>query len=157
MTAATALSISDHRVIGLRAVERRPRLVLGDVVGDEFLVGLVGQVVDPFLRAGNADREVLEPRQRQLVDGEHLVERDLPLEAGLRVLGDELHAGAAGIEHENHIRLGRARLGQFGREVELVRPAGVFLADDLALVGELQPGQHVLAGGVVGTDQEDAS
>ncbi len=39
------------RIVGLRAVEGRPRLVLGDVVGDEFLVGLVGQIVDPFLGA----------------------------------------------------------------------------------------------------------
>src|SRR5262249_17367517 len=110
-------------VVGLGAVERGRKLVLRLVIGDELLVRLVRQIVYPFLRTGNADGQVLEARQRQLVDGERGVERDLALQAGLRVLGDELYAGAAGIEGEDRVRLGGARLRQFGGEIELVGPA----------------------------------
>ena len=110
----------------LRAVERRRGLVLGLVVGDELLVRVVRQIVDPLLCARNAEREILLPRERKLIEGEGGVERNLALQAGLRVLRDELHAGAARIEHEDRVGLGRARLRQLGREVELVGPRGQF-------------------------------
>jgi hypothetical protein len=47
-----------------------------------------------------------------------------------------------------------ARLRQLNGEVELIRPFGVFLAGDRALEVFLQPRDHVLAGRVVGRDQE---
>ena len=154
LTALTALSISADGVIGLRAVERRRGIVLRLVVGDELLVGLVRQVVDPILRAGHADREILQPRQRQIVDGERSVERDLALEARLRVLRDELHAGAAGIEGEDRVGLGGAGFRQLGGKIELVGPARKFLAEDLALEGRLHADQHVPARRIVWSDQE---
>src|SRR5438034_217178 len=83
------------------------------VVLDELLVLLVGQIVDPLLRAGNADRVVLLQRQRQFVDRESGIERDLLLDAGLRILVEELHAGSARIEHEDRLRLRVARLAEF--------------------------------------------
>ena len=93
-------------------------------------------------------------RRIQLVDGEGRVEWNLRLDAGLRILVEELHAGAARIEHEDRLGLGVLRLGEFGGEVELARPHRVFLADHLALEGALEARQHVLAGGVVRADQE---
>jgi hypothetical protein len=42
--------------------------MLLSVVGDEPLVLLVGQVVDPFLGTGNADRRLFLTRQGYLVD-----------------------------------------------------------------------------------------
>ena len=143
-----------HRVIGLRAVERRCGLVLRLEVGDELLVGVVGQVVDPFLGARHADGEILQPRQRQIVDGKGGVERDLALEAGLRILRDELHAGAARIEDEDRVGFCSAGFRQLGGEVELVGPARQFLADDLALEGGLHAVEHVLTGGIVRAHQE---
>ena len=46
-------------VIGLRGVVRRPRLVLGDEVGHELPIGLVGEIVDPIERTRNTEREIL--------------------------------------------------------------------------------------------------
>src|SRR5919108_593273 len=102
----------------LRPVEGRISLVFGAEVGDEFLVGVVRQIVDPMLGAGNAEREILLQRQRNRVDGERGVERNLTLESRLRVLGEELHAGRARIEHEDGIRPSGTRFRQFGGEVE---------------------------------------
>src|SRR5262249_39041989 len=59
-----------HGIIGLGAVERRVALVPSPVIVDEALVGLIGQVSHPLLRAGNTESEILEPRQRQRVDRE---------------------------------------------------------------------------------------
>jgi hypothetical protein len=102
-------------------------------IRDEFLVRLVGQIVHPVLAPGMPIARSLEPRQRQRVDDEGGVERDLRLEAGLGILREKLDAGGAGIECEDRIRLGGARLRQLDGEVELVRPFGVFLAGDRAL------------------------
>src|SRR6266852_2214662 len=89
------------RVIGLRAVEGRVVAELLAKIGDVFLVGVVGQVVDPLLRAGHAERKLLLQLQRDRVDRERGIERDLTLEPGLGVLGQELHASGAWIEHEH--------------------------------------------------------
>src|SRR6185503_6764859 len=121
---------------------------------DELLVLRVRQIVHPLLRAGNADGKVLKPRQRQLVDGERGVERNLALHAGLGVLRYELDAGAAGIEREDRVGLRRTGLRQLGGEVELVRPGGQFAADDLTLEGRSNAFKHVLAGRIVRADQE---
>src|SRR5262245_37818595 len=99
-----------HGVIGLGAVERRVALVPSPVIFDEVLVGLIGQISHPVLCAGNSDSELLEPRERQRIDREGGVERNLALEARLRVLRDELDAGAARIECEDGVRLCRTRL-----------------------------------------------
>src|SRR5262249_57052189 len=82
------------------------------------------------------------------------VERDLALEAGLRVLGDELDARAAGIEREDRVGLGGARLRQLGGKSEVVGPAGQLAADDLPLERRGHALEHVLAGGIVWTDEE---
>src|SRR6516164_2339916 len=89
-----------HGIIGLGTVERRVALVSSAVIFDEALVGLIGQVAHPLLRTGNAESEILEPRQRQRINREGSVKRYLALEARLRVLGDELDAGAPRIECE---------------------------------------------------------
>src|SRR5262249_53326950 len=119
----------DHRavdevggVVALGAIEARIGFVLGAEVGDELLVGIVGQVVDPLLGAGDAEGEILLQRQAERVDGEGRIERDLALQAGLRVLGEELHAGGARIEYEHGVRLGGTYLRQLGREIELAGP-----------------------------------
>src|SRR3954468_7083487 len=89
-------------IIGLRAVKARTQVgVLLAVVGHELLVLFVRQIVDPLLRAGNAERVLLLQRQRQLVDGKGGVERNLLLDAGLGILIEELHAGGTRIEHED--------------------------------------------------------
>jgi hypothetical protein len=80
--------------------------MLLSVVGDEPLVLLVGQVVDPFLSTRNVDRGLFLTRQGYLVDCKCSVERDLIFEAGLQVLNKELSAGRARIECKNRIRLG---------------------------------------------------
>src|SRR5437870_3073830 len=97
---------------------------------------------------------MLEPRQRQRIDREGGVERGLPLEARLRVLRDELDAWTAWIKCEDGVRPCRARLRQLGGEVELIRPARQLPADDLSFEGRGHALEHVLAGGVVGADQE---
>src|SRR5437879_150801 len=107
-----------------------------------------------MLGAGNSNREVVEPRQRQRIDDKRGVERYLRLEAGLGILREELNAGGAGIEREDRIGFGSARLGELDGEVELIGPLGIFLADDAALEVRLEAGDHVLAGSVVGRDQE---
>src|SRR5262245_25760792 len=93
-----------HGIIGLGAVERRVALKSSAVIFDEGLVGLIRQSAEPLLRARNAESEILEPWQRQRIDREGSVERYLALEARLRVLGDELDAGAARVECENGLR-----------------------------------------------------
>ena len=95
-------------------------------------------------------------RQRRFVDRERGVERDLPLQTGLRVLVQELYARRARIEHEDCIGLGGPRLGEFGREVELIRPFGELLAEHLSLEGGRHTREHILAGGVIRADQEGA-
>jgi len=97
---------------------------------------------------------MLEPRQRQRIDGEGGVKRNLPLEARLRVLGEELDAWATRIEREDRIRPCRARLRQLGGEVELIGPARQLAADDLSFERRRHALEHVLAGGVVRSDQE---
>src|SRR5262245_58254981 len=143
-----------YGIIGLGAVERRIALVLSPIIFDEALVGLIGQIAHPLLRAGNAESEILEPRQRQRIDGEGSVERNLALEARLRVLGHELDAGAAGIKCEDGVRLCRTRLRQLGGEIELIRPARQLAADDFSFERRGHALEHVLAGGVVRADEE---
>src|ERR1700730_9552748 len=140
-------------VVTLGAIEGRRSLVLRLVVGDEFLVGIVRQIVDPFLCARDTDRVLALPRQRRFVNGERRIKWNLALEACLDVLIEELHAGCPRIEHEHRVGLGGPHLGKLRGEVELVGPPGVFLADDLALEGRLDTGEHVLAGRVVRADQ----
>ena len=67
---------------------------------------------------------------------------------GLRVLPDELHAHAAGIEDEHRLRVLRAQLRDLGLVVGLAE-LGVDLLDDVALVVALEARHHVLAGLVV--------
>jgi hypothetical protein len=95
--------------------------MLLSVVGDEPLVLLVGQVVDPFLGTGNADRRLFLTRQGYLVDCKCGVERDLIFEAGLQILNEELGAGRARIECKDRIRLGASCFGKLDREIKLVR------------------------------------
>src|SRR5262249_49726836 len=97
---------------------------------------------------------MLEPRQRQRINCEGGVERNLTLEARLRVLGEELDAGATRIECEDGIRPCRARLRQLGGEVELVGPARQLASNDLSLERRGHPLEHVLAGGVVRAHEE---
>jgi hypothetical protein len=47
-----------------------------------------------------------------------------------------------------------AGLGQFGGEIELAGPGGIFLADHLPLEIRLDAGGNVFAGGIVGIDQK---
>ena len=75
--------------------------MLLSVVGDEPLILLVGQVVDPFLSARNTDGRLLLTRQGDLVDCKCGVEWDLIFEAGLQVLDKELSPGRAWIERKN--------------------------------------------------------
>src|SRR5262249_39140629 len=124
-----------HGIVGLGAVEGRVALVSSPVVFDKPCVGLVGQVSHPLLRAGNAEGEMLEARQRQRINGEGGIERNLSLKARLRVLGEELNARATGIEREDRLGLRRPRLRQLGVEVELFGPARQLAADDLPFEG----------------------
>jgi hypothetical protein len=78
----------------------------------------------------------------------------LPLEAGLRVLGEKLRAGGARIEGEDRVGLGGAGLGQFGGKIELAGPGGIFLADDLAVEVGLYAGGDIPPGGIIRIDQE---
>ncbi len=121
---------------------------------DEALVGLVWQIVHPLLGARNAQGQVLQPWQRQIVDGEGGIERDLVFKARLHVLGDELDAGAAGIKCEEGVGLGGARLGQLGREIKLIGPARELAPDDLPLECGSHALEHVFAGGVIRPDQK---
>src|ERR1700738_1510197 len=91
----------------------------------------------PLLRAGNADREILQPRQREVVNGENRIERYLTFQAGLGILGDELDAGATGIEREDRVGLCGARLRQLGGEIGLGWPTRQLLADERGLYGLL--------------------
>src|SRR5262249_41611661 len=138
-----------HGIVGLGAIEGRVALVSSPVVFDKPCVGLVGQVSHPLLRAGNAEGEMLEARQRQRINGEGGIERNLPLEARLRVLGEELNAWATRIEREDRVGPRRARLRQLGVEVELVGPARQLAADDLPFEGGCHAFEHVLSGRVI--------
>src|SRR3546814_13748802 len=83
------------RVIGLRAVEGRGVLELLLVVADELGVGGERQVGRPEQAEVGIQRQILLQLQRHRVDREDGIERDLLLQAGLAVLGEELHAPAA--------------------------------------------------------------
>ena len=107
-----------------------------------------------MLRARHAEREIFLQWQRKLVDRERRIERDLPLEAGLRVLAQELHARLAGIEDKDGIRLFRLCFRELRGEIELIRPFGQFLPEDLAFERGRHATEHVLAGGIVRSDQK---
>src|SRR5262245_54700460 len=120
-------------VIGLRPVERwpQPRIFL-DVVGNELLVRLVWQIVHPLLHARNAKREIFLQRQREFVDSECSVERNLTLETGLRVLTQELHPRLAGIKNKDRVGFFSFRFGELGGKVEMIWQIGQFMSNDRA-------------------------
>src|SRR5438105_316192 len=107
--------------------------MLFPIVGDEPLVLLVGQVVDPFLSTRDAERGVPLTGQSYFVDRERGVEWDLNLEPGLHILEEELCAGRARIKRKDRVGFCVPGLSKLYGEVELVRPLGQFLPDDLAL------------------------
>src|SRR5262249_3894649 len=124
---------------GLGCIERRVTAVFLLEIGYEFFVGLVRQVDHPMLRSWYAERHFAETRQRQRIDDEGGVERDPLSQAELRILGEKLDAGRTWIESEDRVGFCRARLRQFRREVELVRPPRVILAKDLTRKFALRP------------------
>src|SRR4029077_19349841 len=121
---------------------------------DKDLVGFDGEVGSPMLSARYADREVFQKGQRHRIDHISRLEWDLSLEPGLGVLRYELYAGCARIEGKHSVGLHGPRLGELGGEVELIGPARVFLADEVALVVHLDAGEHILAGRIVRRHQE---
>lgn len=70
-------------------------------------------------------------------------------------MGDELNARAAGVESVQCVGLRRPGFRQFGREIELIRPAGHLLADEFALIGLAQALQHIAAGRVIRPHHKD--
>jgi hypothetical protein len=104
-------------------------------------------------RLDHANGGILLTRQAERVDHEGRVQRDFALQTGLGVLIEELHARSARIEGVDSFRIGGADLRELGREVELVRPLGIFLAEHLTLEGILHAAEVFLAGRIVRSDQ----
>src|SRR5712671_1886369 len=106
-----------------------------------------------MLRARYAERQFAKARQGQRIDDEGGVERDALSQTELRILGEKLDAGRTWIEREDRVGFRCARLRQFRREVELVRPSCVVLAEDLTAEVGLEAGDHVLTGRIIWGDQ----
>ena len=144
-----------HRgIIILRRVIGGIAVIFLAKIGNKFLVGGIVDILHPLLRADMPERQILQLRQGERVDGEGTVDRNLPEQSGLRILLNELHTGLTGVEDPNGVGLDGAHLGKLGRKIDLSRPARIFLPDHLALERFLDAGGHVLARGVVRRQHE---
>src|SRR5690606_10980339 len=93
---------------------RHAAIGLGEGFNELLVLGVVE--VGGVGGAGNhAHRQRFEGRQGGAVDGGGREQRNLPEQARLAVLLDEVAAHAAGVEHIVGIGVGGLQLGDFGR------------------------------------------
>ena len=145
-----------HHVVRKRRVQRRITAVVGLAeLGDELLIGRIGQVVRIGRRIEQADHGVAHGRDDVLIGSERRGDqRDVLVQARGHELLDEVDAHAAGLEDVDRFGLGRAQLGQLGGEVQLP-DLGVDLVGQRLLVQALEAVERVLARGVVGRHDHD--
>ncbi len=140
------------RIIALAGVKRGEAAVFGLEGGHEFAVGEVVEILVPLRGVPDAERRIAHRLQDVLIEAEGGADKG-QIHARIPVLLQEGDPHAAGQEEEHAVGPAGADLGDLGGVILLSEP-GIDLARDLALVEALEAGERILAGRVVGGEDE---